>query len=72
MHCLGPRKVNSRDGIGKRNQGEREEERKKGEEKKTGFLFEKGVFSRGSMNRENPLRPRGPLPGQETIRLAKK
>jgi hypothetical protein len=45
MQCIAcPRKVNSRDGIGKRNQGERGGE-KEGEEKKTGFLL-KRVFSR--------------------------
>ena len=46
MPCLGSRKMNSRDGIGKRHQGEREEEKKKGEEKKIFFFLAKGYFPR--------------------------
>ena len=41
-------------------------------EGETGFLSEKGVFSVGPANREDSLWPKGPLPGQKSIRLAKK
>jgi hypothetical protein len=41
-------------------------------EKKISFLSEKFLFSVGSANRENLLLPSGPLPGQKSIRLAKK
>jgi hypothetical protein len=41
-------------------------------EKKTGLLFEKEVFSAGSANREKSLWPNCPMPGQKSIRLAKK
>ena len=36
------------------------------------FLSEKRKFSAGSANRENQVWPRGPMPGQKSIRLAKK
>ena len=41
-------------------------------EKKTGFLSEKDLFSVGSANREDSLWPNGSMPGQKSIRLAKK
>ena len=41
-------------------------------EKRNLFLSEKGVFSRGSSKGRFPLYPRGPMPGQKDIRLAKK
>jgi hypothetical protein len=41
-------------------------------EKKGRILSEKGVFSMGSTNRRFPLRHRGPMPGQKSIRLSKK
>jgi hypothetical protein len=37
-----------------------------------GFLSEKFLLSVGSANRENRVWPRGPLPGQKSIRLVKK
>jgi len=36
------------------------------------FLSKKGIFSMGSANRTFPLMPIGPMPGQKSIRLAKK
>jgi hypothetical protein len=36
------------------------------------FLSEKFLLSLGSANRENHVLPSGPLPGQKSIRLAKK
>jgi hypothetical protein len=41
-------------------------------EKKVCSLSEKPKFSAGSANRENQVLPRGPMPGQKSIRLAKK
>ena len=41
-------------------------------EKKFGLLSEKDLFSWGSANRGNPLWPNGSMPGQKSIRLAKK
>ncbi|MCX5912945.1 MAG: hypothetical protein NTV04_13560, partial [Deltaproteobacteria bacterium] len=41
-------------------------------EKKTGLFSEKDLFSVGSANREDSLRPSGSMPGQKSIRLAKK
>jgi hypothetical protein len=41
-------------------------------EKKTGFFSEKDLFSVGSANREDSLWPNGSMPGQKSIRLAKK
>jgi hypothetical protein len=37
-----------------------------------GFLSEKYLLSMGSANRESHVWPRGPMPGQKIIRLAKK
>ena len=41
-------------------------------EKKRNFLSEKSVFSMGSGSRGFSFYPRGPMPGQKGIRLAKK
>jgi len=41
-------------------------------EKEIGFISEKVIFSITSLKRENSLWPRGPLPGQKSMRLAKK
>jgi hypothetical protein len=41
-------------------------------EKKIGYRTETYLFSPGAANRENSLRPMGPMPGQKSIRLAKK
>jgi len=40
-------------------------------EKDNGFLSEGSLFSAGSANRENLLRPKNPPAGQKSIRLAK-
>jgi len=41
-------------------------------EKEGGVAFEKIIFSSGSANRDRSRRPRDPLPGQKSLRLAKK
>jgi hypothetical protein len=41
-------------------------------EKENGFNSEKVLFSEGSANRGRSLKQVGPLPGQKSIRLAKK
>jgi hypothetical protein len=41
-------------------------------ETKLGFVFEIFLLSVGSANRENQVWPRGPMPEQKIIRLAKK
>jgi hypothetical protein len=41
-------------------------------EKENGFISERVLFSGGSANRGRSLKQVGPLPGQESIRLAKK
>jgi len=41
-------------------------------EKKTRFLSEKAIFSIGSMDRRLAVWPSGSMPGQKSIRLAKK
>ena len=41
-------------------------------EKKTRFLSEKAAFSIGSIDRRIAVRPSGSMPGQKSIRLAKK
>jgi hypothetical protein len=41
-------------------------------EKENGFVSEKLLFSAGSANRGRSLKQVGPLPGQKSIRLAKK
>jgi len=41
-------------------------------EKESGVAFEKIIFSSGSANRDRSRRPRDPLPGQKSLRLAKK
>jgi hypothetical protein len=39
---------------------------------KPAFLSEKDLFSWGSTNRDTSLWPNGPMPGQKSMRLAKK
>jgi hypothetical protein len=41
-------------------------------EKENGFISEEILFSGGSVNRGRSLKQAGPLPGQKSIRLAKK